>query len=349
MDILNQLAAALGLAGLAGINLYLTVLVAGLAIHNGWIALEPAYQNLEILGHPAIIIVAGALYFLEFFADKIPWVDSLWDAIHTVIRPVGGAFLAIQVLGEPTPAFEVVVGLLAGGVALAMHGAKAGTRLMVNSSPEPISNIALSVTEDAAVFGGLVLLHEHPLLFAGILLAVIGAIFWAGPKLLRAIRAKAWFAWRKLRAPRFHEGAATLPAHLPADVDVALHRATGSDPVVEWAVPCISGRSKPIPGNLSGYLISIGEMPGRLFFGAKKGLGGKARPIECAGLRVALESGFLAETVVLYARSGKARYPFHFDRGSRPLARALAETLAKRFARPVGEDPVQGAENRVGG
>src|ERR1700719_4127404 len=129
MNRLDLLAAALGLAALAGINLYLTVFVTGLAIHFHWILLGPSYQSLDVLGHPAIIIVSAILYFLEFFADKIPWVDSIWDAVHTIIRPIGGALLAIQVLGQPNPAFTVIVALLAGGTSLLAHTAKAATRL----------------------------------------------------------------------------------------------------------------------------------------------------------------------------------------------------------------------------
>jgi len=101
VDRLNLLSVALGLAALAGINLYLTVFATGLAIHFHWITLGPDYQALDILGHPAVIIISGVFYFLEFFADKIPWVDSIWDAVHTVIRPIGGALLAIQVIGHP--------------------------------------------------------------------------------------------------------------------------------------------------------------------------------------------------------------------------------------------------------
>ena len=96
---------------------------------------------------------------LEFFADKIPWVDSIWDAVHTVIRPIGGALLAIQVLGHPSPALTVIVALLAGGTSLIAHTAKAATRLASNTSPEPLTNIGLSLGEDAAVLGGLTLVH----------------------------------------------------------------------------------------------------------------------------------------------------------------------------------------------
>src|SRR4029077_13606883 len=124
MNRLDLLAAALGLAALAGINLYLTVFATGLAIHFHWITLAPAYQSLEILGDPVLITIAGLLYLVEFFADKIPWVDSAWDAVHTVIRPIGGALLAIQVLGHPSPTFSVIVALLAGGTSLITHTAK---------------------------------------------------------------------------------------------------------------------------------------------------------------------------------------------------------------------------------
>src|SRR5712691_12345021 len=125
MEKLDLLAVALGLAALAGINLYLTVFATGLAIHFHWITLAPAYQSLEVLGHPVIVTVAGILYFLEFFADKIPWIDSAWDAVHTFIRPIGGALLAIQVLGHSTPTFDVLLVLLAGGTSLVTHTAKA--------------------------------------------------------------------------------------------------------------------------------------------------------------------------------------------------------------------------------
>src|SRR5204862_5858433 len=135
-------------ACLAGINLYLTVFATGLAIHFHWITLSPAYQSLEVLGDPVIITVAGVLYFLEFLADKIPWIDSAWDAVHTVIRPIGGALLAIQVLGHSRPVFAVVVGLLAGGAGLIAHTGKSAPRLTSNASPEPVSSSALTLGED---------------------------------------------------------------------------------------------------------------------------------------------------------------------------------------------------------
>jgi hypothetical protein len=198
---LDLLSVALGLAALAGVNLYLTVFATGLAIHFHWITLSPRYQSLEVLGNPWIIAIAGVLYLLEFFADKIPWVDSIWDAVHTVIRPIGGALLAIQVLGHPSPAFTVIVALLAGGTSLITHTAKAATRLASNTSPEPITNIGLSLGEDAAVLGGLTLMQFNPLLALIIFLIVIGVFYYFARKILRSIKSKLGISRNKSDEP----------------------------------------------------------------------------------------------------------------------------------------------------
>jgi hypothetical protein len=198
---IDLLAVALGLATLAGVNLYLTVFATGLAIHFHWITLAARYQSLEVLGNPWIIGISGVLYLLEFFADKIPWVDSVWDAVHTVIRPIGGALLAIQVLGHPSPAFTVIVALLAGGTSLLAHTAKAATRLASNTSPEPLTNIGLSLGEDAAVLGGLTLVNLSPLLALVIFLIALGVFYYFARKVLRSIKAKIGFPRKKLAEP----------------------------------------------------------------------------------------------------------------------------------------------------
>ncbi len=113
---------------------------------------------LYLLGQPWIIAIAGILYGLEFFADKVPWLDSAWDTVHTIIRPIGGALLAIQVLGHHSPMMDVLIVLLGGSASLVTHSAKASTRLIANASPELV-NIGLSVAEDVVVFGGLALIH----------------------------------------------------------------------------------------------------------------------------------------------------------------------------------------------
>ena len=201
MEKLDLLAVALGLATLAGINLYLTVFATGLAIHFHWITLAPQYQSLEVLGNPWIIGIAGSLYLLEFFADKIPWVDSIWDAVHTVVRPIGGALLAIQVLGHPSPVLTVIIALLAGGTSLIAHTAKATTRLASNTSPEPISNIGLSLGEDAAVLGGLTLVNLAPMFALIVFVIAICVFYYFARRLLRSIKEKIGRSRRKLDEP----------------------------------------------------------------------------------------------------------------------------------------------------
>ena len=188
MERLDLLAVALGLAALAGINLYLTVFVTGLSIHFHWIALAPQYQSLEILGNPWIITIAGILYFLEFFADKIPWVDSVWDAVHTVIRPIGGAVIAVATLGDASPATETLVGLLGGALAAGTHFGKAGTRVMANASPEPFSNWILSVVEDAFVVGLGFLALKYPMVAAIVVLVGVVMLIAFASWIYRAVR-----------------------------------------------------------------------------------------------------------------------------------------------------------------
>jgi Domain of unknown function (DUF4126) len=339
---LDLLAVALGLAALAGINLYLTVFVTGLAIHFHWITLAPQYQSLEILANPWIITIAGILYFLEFFADKIPWVDSVWDAVHTVIRPIGGALLAIQVLGHPSPAYTVIVVLLAGGTSLVAHTAKAATRLATNSSPEPFSNIGLSLGEDAAVFGGLALVHFNPILALIIFLICIGAFFYFAPRILRAMKVKIWLAWRKLNGPADRDVPVKLPSALPARLSPVFGKENVLGETIAWAVPCVSGRGQRIPPNLFGALVATNEEPRRLIFVARKGGRPVARAIDLAGLNVAREPKFLAENLVISPEAGKGpRYLFVFARPHAALVEQIVADLHRRLSEPAIEEQVE--------
>jgi hypothetical protein len=334
---LDLLAVALGLAALAGINLYLTVFVTGLAIHFHWITLAPAYQSLEVLGHPAIITVAGILYFLEFFADKIPWVDSVWDAVHTVIRPIGGALLAIQVLGHPSPAFTVIVALLAGGTSLIAHTAKAATRLATNTSPEPFSNIGLSLGEDAAVLGGLALVHFNPLLALLILVLGIAAFFYFAPKILRATKAKIWLAWKKLNGPAHRDTPVELPIALPARLAAVFSRENVLGETIAWAVPCINGRGRRIPANLSGALVATNEEPRKIIFVARK----FARSIDLEDLTARREAGFLSENLVIFPAAGTGpKYSFIFPRSDTSLVEQIVRDLQERLREPAFQDKV---------
>jgi hypothetical protein len=200
MEILQTLAVAASLGSLAGINLYLTVFVAGLAIHNGWIHLPPPLAGLQVLENPVILWLAAGLYCIEFFADKVPWVDSLWDALHTIIRPLGAVVLAIAAIGDAHPAFEVAGALLAGSLAMGSHVAKAGTRLAVNASPEPVSNILLSLLEDGLVLGGLGILAWSPLVAAALALILFGVLLSRLPALFRFLKSKLRAGLGKIRS-----------------------------------------------------------------------------------------------------------------------------------------------------
>ena len=341
MERLDLLAVALGLAALAGINLYLTVFVSGLAIHFNWITLAPQYQSLEVLGNPWIITIAGILYFLEFFADKIPWVDSVWDAVHTVIRPIGGALLAIQVLGHPSPAFTIIVALLAGGTSLVAHTAKAATRLASNASPEPFSNIGLSLGEDAAVLGGLALVHFNPVLALVIFLICIAAFFYFAPRILRAMKVKIWLAWRKLNGPADRDEPVKLPSMLPARLAPIFGHENVLGETVAWAVPCVSGRGRRIPANLSGALVATNEEPNRIIFVARKAGRPFTRTIDLEGSNVAREPKFLSENLAIFPAAGKGpKYLFVFARPHAALVEQIVQDLHRRLSEPAIQEQV---------
>jgi hypothetical protein len=326
-DTLQLLGMALGLGALAGLNLYLTVFVTGLAINQHWIELAERYQSIEVLGHPAIIITAGVLYFLEFFADKIPWVDSLWDSLHTIIRPIGAAFIAIQVLGETDEVFQIVISLLAGGTALLTHSVKASTRLVVNASPEPFSNIALSVAEDATVLGGLALIHFNPVIALLVLLASLGALFFFLPRMFRSARARTWLIWRKLTAPAAGDKRVDLSSNLPAEFDMAFSHHTIMQETVAWGAPCLTGPGRQLAPNQFGYLVASREEPKKIHFLAKRGMNRNSRCIEISGFRVAHEPRFLSENVVLYKPESREKYTFLFNRSQSGLAHLVVEAL----------------------
>jgi hypothetical protein len=338
---LDLLAAALGLAALAGINLYLTVFVTGAAIHFHWITLAPQYQSLEVLGDPWIITIAGILYFLEFFADKIPWVDSIWDAVHTVIRPIGGALLAIQVLGHPSPTFTVIVALLAGGTSLVAHTAKAATRLASNSSPEPFSNIGLSLGEDAAVVGGLALIHFNPILALVIFLIAIGAFFYFAPRILRAMKVKIWLAWRKLNGPADREAPVKLAQTLTGRLAPIFDRENVLGETIAWAAPCVSGRGRRIPANLFGGLVATNEEPRKITFVARKAGRPFARAIDLEGSNVTREPKFLSENLVIFPATGKGpKYLFVFPRPHAALVEQIVQDLQRRLSEPMLQEQV---------
>jgi hypothetical protein len=169
----------------AGVNLYATVAMLGLASRFDWVQLPPQFS---VFDHDAVIGAALLMYLVEFFADKIPYVDTVWDVVHTVIRPLGGAFLAVATLGEASPPAQLLAALLGGTLAAGSHLTKAGTRAVANASPEPLSNWLLSAGEDGLVvgLGLLALMYPVPaLLVTGALVALM-VVFAAA--IVRALR-----------------------------------------------------------------------------------------------------------------------------------------------------------------
>lgn len=187
MNVIQLLGSTLGLGLVSGINLYATVLVVGLGIRTGLIVLRPELHQLDVLANPIVLAVAGAIFVVEFLADKIQWFDSIWDAVHTFIRPVGAALIGVAAFGETSPE-AVVIALLCGGVALSGHSTKAGLRLVVNHSPEPFSNIALSLFEDGLAVVGTYVAVQYPYLMLIIVLLFLACFCWFAPKALRLIR-----------------------------------------------------------------------------------------------------------------------------------------------------------------
>jgi len=177
----------MGLGLVSGLNLYATVLTVGLGIRLGLITLNPETSGLAVLASPYVLIAAGVIYLIEFFADKIPWVDSIWDSVHTFIRPLGAAVIGATAIGAVEPQ-TAVIAVLCAGVSLSGHSVKAGTRLLANHSPEPFSNIALSVIEDGLVVAGSWLALSHPAIMVTIVAIFLIAFSWFAPKAFRLLR-----------------------------------------------------------------------------------------------------------------------------------------------------------------
>src|SRR5215203_4343532 len=173
MEVLTSFGRTMGFSFAAGINLYATVAILGLASRFHWVSLPPQFA---VFDSNWVIGAAIAFYVIEFVADKVPWVDTAWDAMHTVIRPVGGAFIAVTTLGDVSPGAQAAAALLGGGVAAASHVTKASTRVVANTSPEPFSNWALSLFEDVFVVGLGTIALAFPVLAFGVALGLLALI-----------------------------------------------------------------------------------------------------------------------------------------------------------------------------
>ncbi|NIR32670.1 MAG: DUF4126 domain-containing protein [Gammaproteobacteria bacterium] len=186
MDIVQIIALTMGVAWASGINLYAAVFVLGYLGATGNIVLPP---DLQILSEPVVLVAAAFMYCVEFFADKTPGVDTAWDAVHSFIRIPAGAVLAAGAVGPVDPAVQLAAALVGGTLAAGSHFVKAGSRVVINASPEPVSNWAASLGEDLAVVAGLWMALHYPWLFLLLLAVFVAAAVWLLPRLWHAIRA----------------------------------------------------------------------------------------------------------------------------------------------------------------
>jgi len=305
--------------------------VTGLAVHFNWIDLSAKYPELLVLGEPAVLIAAGVMTFFEFFSDKIPWVDSAWDSIHTLIRPIGGGLLALSTMGNVDPAFAVIVAMLASGTSLMTHGLKAGTRLAINQSPEPVSNAMMSFAEDTAVLGGLAIMSINPLVFAAICVVGITMALIMAPKLYRRVRAFTWLFWQKAGATfrtarRVEE--MTLP--LSFEHEAALARFIDGKAEIKWSLPVVAGAKRKfaqITANTFGRIFLLHNDPGCLHFVGRRNFSDYHCRIPLEGLIFIHEPRFASEDVVIEDQASRRRLVFRLTIGSEQIARRVVEEL----------------------
>ena len=253
MDMIAQLGSLLGLSFISGINLYATVAVTGLCVRTGLIeGLPPQFQ---VFGNEAVIFIALLLYFVEFFMDKIQGLDTLWDSLHTVIRPLGGALIALMQLGEATPAVEVIVFMLGASMASAAHFTKAGTRLLVNASPEPVSNVLVSIGEDIGVVGYSYLALAYPKLTFFLTLICIVLIFFFLPLLFRTIRMLFGSLFFRLKSLFTADINKSVLLSLPLSRDAFLEDKKGKDEQVVWSVSAYAGRIPSVSRSARVHLV----------------------------------------------------------------------------------------------
>lgn len=243
---LQQLAGILGLSFASGVNLYLAVLAVGMAERYHWVTGLP--PELGILAHPVVLAVAGLLFLLEFFADKIPFVTVVWDAIHTFIRPVGGALLALGAAGHLDPTLQAAAALVGGSIALGAHGTKMGVRILAHAAPEPATHSVASLVEDVGVVGLLSLVYLHPYVALPVLAALLLLVALVLPLVLRVLNLllAGLAGWIRTWIPGSRPGALPRWAHaalLDLDPD-------GPD----WVGEAFARKAKGAPQLKSGFL-----------------------------------------------------------------------------------------------
>ncbi|HEY3278107.1 MAG TPA: DUF4126 domain-containing protein [Syntrophorhabdaceae bacterium] len=258
METIALLGSLTGLGLMAGLSLYATILTVGLGVRFGLVHLDPGLQHLAVLAGTPVLVAAGIVYLFEFFADKIPWLDSIWDSVHTFIRPFGAAVLGVTAIGSVDTVTQVLSVILCGGAALASHSAKAGTRIMVNHSPEPVSNVSLSLFEDGLTFLGTWFSLKHPqlmLIIAGVFMVIILAI---SPRIFRLLKVEL-LAFHAM-IDKYLSGSGRLPAGEPMPDGYEQYLRKRFDPsAFPKAVRCVASRGVGGLRHSVGYLCLGGE------------------------------------------------------------------------------------------
>jgi hypothetical protein len=215
VETLALLGSVTGLGLMAGLRLYATVLAVGLGVRFGLVHLDPAVAHLAVLASTPILITAGIAYLLEFIGDKIPWVDSLWDSVHTFIRPLGAAVLGATAISSVDTATQVLTVLLCGGAAVASHSMKAGTRVLVNHSPEPVSNISLSLFDDVLAPLGAWFSLQHPQLMLAAAVIFLVFFLWVSPRFFRLLKVEVCAFRALIKRYTFGSDPASLRESMP--------------------------------------------------------------------------------------------------------------------------------------
>lgn len=285
---LEGLISTLGLSFASGINLYATVLVVGLAHRYGWFPSLP--DGLSVLSDPVILWIAGILYALEFFADKIPFVSTVWDGFHTFIRPLGAAALALGAARQAGPVWQVAAFLVAGAVALGSHSTKASARVLAHTAPEPATHSAISVAEDVGVVGLLALLYTHPWAAGAVLAVLLVGMAFVTPLLLRTIR----FVLRSFFGAlgSLLEFEPSLGLARPPWLEAKLAEL---EPGAEWRVFRGFARNAPGMPRLSRGFLAV-SIDGALF--ARRGLLRTKKVVELGDpARLEMEAGLICDIV----------------------------------------------------
>jgi hypothetical protein len=320
MDTVQILGSAMGLGLLAGIRLYATVFALGLAIRMGWFHLSSAFSHLDVLAQTPVLVLSGAAFVVEFFADKIPWLDSMWDSIHTFIRPVGAAVLGATALGSFDPTTRFLIALMCGGIAFTGHTSKAATRLVANHSPEPFSNIGLSFLEDLAVPVGLWVAFDHPKVAIALVCVFLVLFVWLAPRIFRLLIVS-WTALRTFLFRVFGDGPKPVPPSIPDHVNGTVRRALEEVPFQglplqyankgdgKWisGIHCVATGSVKGLRNSTGYLCTTAE---DLVFVARRMFRVRTCQIPWGNIQEAtLRRGLFLDSLVLKTSDGE----FGFD------------------------------------